>query len=139
MVNRTFVLLALIASGVARPVAAGPALVWAVGDNGTIVHTNNGGKNWVAQRSMTSALLQGVAFADANDGWAVGNVGTILHTSNGGKTWAAQTSTIPNTLIGVATAAAVAPVPEPSSLLQAGLGVACVLGYAWRRGWTRAA
>ena len=44
----------------------------------------------VDRTSGTSNNLQGVAFADANNGWAVGLSATIVHTSNGGATWAAR-------------------------------------------------
>ena len=62
MVDRTLVLLALVASGVARPVAADPIILgWAVGDAGTILRTSNGGKDWTAQTSNTKKLLYGVS------------------------------------------------------------------------------
>ncbi len=65
---------------------------WAVGENGTILHTGNSGTNWAAQTSGTTSTLQSVYFINASTGWAVGQSGTILHTTNGGANWAAQTS-----------------------------------------------
>jgi photosystem II stability/assembly factor-like uncharacterized protein len=56
----------------------------AVGQNGTIVRTTNGGTTWVEQDSGTTNNLAGVSFVDANTGWAAGSNGTILHTKNGG-------------------------------------------------------
>jgi hypothetical protein len=52
---------------------------WAVGDNGTILATEDGGVHWSPQISSTSNFLLGVAFtADGRHGWAVGENGTIL-------------------------------------------------------------
>jgi photosystem II stability/assembly factor-like uncharacterized protein len=65
---------------------------WAVGDNGTILSTQDGGKTWSPQSSNTSQNLTSVAFATPQSGWAVGNNGAILHTEDGGKTWSPQSS-----------------------------------------------
>ncbi len=66
---------------------------WAVGSNGTILATGNGGANWQVQMSATKSLFRSVAFsADGQRAWAVGDRGTILATSNGGINWQAQTS-----------------------------------------------
>lgn len=53
---------------------------------------------WARLSSGTTANLNGVFFADANNGWAVGQSGTILRTSNGGTTWVRQTSNTTNWL-----------------------------------------
>jgi photosystem II stability/assembly factor-like uncharacterized protein len=60
---------------------------WAVGAQGTILHTLNAGATWVAQDSGTTEILQRVQFVSATRGWAVGLNGTILSTTNGGATW----------------------------------------------------
>ena len=65
---------------------------WAVGDDGTILATANGGATWTPQTSGTEAALLSVSFVDAQTGWAVGFDGTILATANGGATWTPQTS-----------------------------------------------
>ena len=65
---------------------------WAVGDKGTILATNDGGKDWQAQVSGTDKELHGVYFADARNGWAVGDGGTILATRDGGESWKVQSS-----------------------------------------------
>jgi photosystem II stability/assembly factor-like uncharacterized protein len=63
-----------------------------VGDDGTIVATDYGGKIWRDQSRSTSALLRSVMFsADGERGWAVGNHGTILATTDTGNTWQPQT------------------------------------------------
>jgi photosystem II stability/assembly factor-like uncharacterized protein len=63
---------------------------WAVGYYGSIVHTSDGGKTWVHQKSGTEKLLTSVDFVDRNKGWAVGYGPTILHTGDGGKNWSEQ-------------------------------------------------
>jgi photosystem II stability/assembly factor-like uncharacterized protein len=70
---------------------------WAVGSDGffgpgTIVHTNDGGANWVRQQPGTDATLNAVHFVTASQGWVVGSEGTILRTTNGGQSWQAQSS-----------------------------------------------
>ena len=76
---------------------------WAVGRNGTILATTDGGAQWATQTSGTSNALGGVAFAsDGRHGWAVGRNGTILATTDGGAQWATQTSGTSNDLGGVA-------------------------------------
>jgi photosystem II stability/assembly factor-like uncharacterized protein len=60
---------------------------WAVGAQGTILHTANAGALWAAQPSSTTDILQRVQFVSTSRGWAVGLNGTILSTTNGGSTW----------------------------------------------------
>ncbi len=80
----------------------------AVGDNGTILRTTNGGVTWALQSSGTKSLLFGVCFTDANTGTAVGGSVTlqgqsavILRTSDGGATWTSQASGTTHFLTGV--------------------------------------
>ncbi|MBD9356871.1 YCF48-related protein [Methylomonas albis] len=66
---------------------------WAVGNNGTILSSADGGKTWQAQSSGTSAGLNALQFLDnGQQGWAVGDAGTILSSIDGGKTWQVQSS-----------------------------------------------
>ncbi len=74
---------------------------WAVGHEGTILHTTNAGIIWSSQTSGTSVILRDVHFVDANRGWVVGFVGTILRTINGGATWSNQSIGTGNALEGV--------------------------------------
>ncbi|MBI3195675.1 MAG: hypothetical protein HYZ34_14595, partial [Ignavibacteriae bacterium] len=67
---------------------------WAVGKHGTILHTTNGGVEWVVQKTTTTADLYGVSFVNGSFGWAVGGSGAILSTSNGGRAWYSQVSNI---------------------------------------------
>ena len=67
---------------------------WAVGFDGAIVASTDGGATWQPQTSGTNALLQDVSFVDASHGWAAGVVGSglgakaiLLVTSDGGTTW----------------------------------------------------
>ena len=66
---------------------------FAVGDDGTILTTANGGTTWTSQTGPTglTANLRAVAFPSASVGFAVGDDGTILTTANGGTTWTSQT------------------------------------------------
>jgi photosystem II stability/assembly factor-like uncharacterized protein len=54
-------------------------LGWAVGQDGTILHTEDGGTIWQKQASGTKEILWSVAFPTPRSGWAVGARGTILH------------------------------------------------------------
>ncbi|MBI5215445.1 MAG: hypothetical protein HY960_06790 [Ignavibacteriae bacterium] len=63
----------------------------AVGQNGTVLRTTNGGDEWIQVASNTANVLYGVSFANATTGVAVGAQGTILRTTDAGATWSAQT------------------------------------------------
>jgi photosystem II stability/assembly factor-like uncharacterized protein len=63
-----------------------------VGGSGTILHTTNGGTEWISQLSGTMNWLRGISAASANIATAVGDSGTILRTNNGGSTWTSQSS-----------------------------------------------
>ena len=65
---------------------------WAVGGNGTILATADGGASWAPQTSNTTEDLRSVGFVDQQRGWAVGGRGTILATVDGGASWGPQTS-----------------------------------------------
>ena len=60
---------------------------WAVGKAGTILHTTNGGIQWINQQSPdTVNTLCSVYFLDSLTGWAVGGKGVIF-TTDGGMNW----------------------------------------------------
>jgi photosystem II stability/assembly factor-like uncharacterized protein len=65
---------------------------WAVGDEGTIIHTSDGGRTWATQECGVDSALEGVTFVDSRSGFVVGDFGTILATTDGGASWARQTS-----------------------------------------------
>jgi len=66
---------------------------WAVGDTGTIIHTQDGGDSWVEQDAGTDNNVVHVFFLDRQSGWASswnfeGFYGTlVLKTTDGGNTW----------------------------------------------------
>jgi len=80
---------------------AGPERGIAVGDNGTILRTLDGGYTWTVQPSGTTWNLYGVSSVNGVNAVAVGNVGTILTTSDGGTTWGAATLALTNNLYAV--------------------------------------
>jgi len=63
---------------------------WAVGRNGTILITNNGGAKWNKQAYRDNTAFYGVFFLDPSKGWIIGQNGTILTTTNGGSQWSIQ-------------------------------------------------
>jgi photosystem II stability/assembly factor-like uncharacterized protein len=82
---------------------------WAVGENGSVLKTVNGGGTWLPQSIGVRANFFDVFFKDANHGWIVGaNNGAIgavysiiLRTIDGGATWEIQYSGISNPLYDV--------------------------------------
>jgi|GEM_PF-2794179 len=68
---------------------------WAVGNNGNILHIENGGTTITSQSppaTAATATLNKCFFVNSSVGWAVGNGGIIINTTNGGVTWSSQTS-----------------------------------------------
>jgi len=68
-----------------------PNTGWVVGIVNTILHTTDGGDNWVAQDPPPSVNFYSVYFTDALTGLAVGATvggsGRIRHTTDGGANW----------------------------------------------------
>lgn len=71
---------------------------WAVGDDGVIWHTIDGGQTWERQPSGTRASLRSIHFVNPYVGWIAGreelpygggSVGCLLYTSDGGLKWRA--------------------------------------------------
>lgn len=67
---------------------------WAVGDSGTIIHTQDGGDTWTLQECDTDNEAYDVFFVDRDYGWAATYsfaalpYGTdLLKTTNGGEDW----------------------------------------------------
>ncbi len=81
-------------------VAAVGNKVWAVGHDGVIVHSADGGQTWIRQRvapfdksstELTNgAPLLDVFFVDELQGYAIGAYSLMLVTSDGGQTWVQQ-------------------------------------------------
>ncbi len=62
------------------------------GTNGVILHTTNGGTNWVAQISNAPYQFYGVHFIDNQNGWVCGlkdtaSPGLFFRTTNSGGNW----------------------------------------------------
>jgi photosystem II stability/assembly factor-like uncharacterized protein len=60
--------------------------IWAVGHNGTIIHSRNGGQTWIQQQSNVNTTLYDVDFADTLHGLVAGD-SYVLYTHDGGNTW----------------------------------------------------
>jgi photosystem II stability/assembly factor-like uncharacterized protein len=58
----------------------------AVGDDGTILTTEDEGASWRV-RSGGGDMLMGIDFSDRLNGWTVGTGGTVLTTDDGGASW----------------------------------------------------
>ena len=58
-----------------------------MGAGGTIIHTSNGGSNWINQTSGIVSSLNSINFSDSLNGYTVGINGRILKTTNGGENW----------------------------------------------------
>jgi photosystem II stability/assembly factor-like uncharacterized protein len=65
---------------------------WIVGDDGTMLVTNNGGRTWTKASgdAITGANLYGIA-SSGNTLVAIGAAGTVLASLDGGTTWARRT------------------------------------------------
>ena len=69
---------------------------WAAGEGGTIIHTSNGGIDWIVQNSEVQTFIVDIFFINENFGWAITfkdtfPFGTILlRTTNGGDSWIAE-------------------------------------------------
>ncbi len=63
--------------------------VWAVGSNGFIIHSGDGGVHWDVQFKDSDAWFNGCFFLDDQVGWVVG-WDEVYHTTDGGETWKIQ-------------------------------------------------
>lgn len=63
---------------------------WAAGHGGVILHTDDGGETWTAQRecSPQNQPLFDIKFVSREVGYACGSYDTFLKTTDGGRTWA---------------------------------------------------
>lgn len=70
--------------------------VWAVGNNGEIIHTS--GTGWSQQSSGTTQVLQSVHALDSSNVFVVGQNGTLLKTTDTGTTWVSKNADTSATL-----------------------------------------
>ncbi|TDP39101.1 photosynthesis system II assembly factor YCF48-like protein [Zavarzinia compransoris] len=85
---------------------ASAAVGWAVGHNGLILMTRDGGKTWTESEIEDYAgrdkpRLSGIAALDESRAVVVGEFGVVGHTANGGKTWNVVTEQVYPTLLDV--------------------------------------
>lgn len=67
-------------------------LGWAVGHDASILHTSDGGKNWIVQQflpSLEKPFLD-VIFNNGNEGIAIGAYGQFYRTMDGGSHWSSE-------------------------------------------------
>ena len=74
----------------------------AVGEEGTVLTTNDAGRTWTEQDSGTMVSLFDIALTDDGRGIAVGEEGTVLTTHDAGMTWTWQDSGTVVSLLGIA-------------------------------------
>jgi photosystem II stability/assembly factor-like uncharacterized protein len=60
---------------------------WVVDNYGGILHTEDGGRNWIPQSSGTNYCITSVQFLDILEGWATATNRIVLHTTDGGNIW----------------------------------------------------
>src|SRR5918911_5069311 len=65
---------------------------WAVGADGVILHTSDGGFRWEAQKTPAVVPLYGLYVRDARRAVAVGARGVVLTTDDGGGRWTLRPS-----------------------------------------------
>jgi photosystem II stability/assembly factor-like uncharacterized protein len=62
-------------------------IIWAAGNNGRVIRSENSGKDWRIQDTGTKHDLQAISAWDENSAVVVGDLATVLTTSDGGKSW----------------------------------------------------
>jgi photosystem II stability/assembly factor-like uncharacterized protein len=77
---------------------ASDELGWAVGSQGNILRTTNGGETWEALPSPTTGALQSIAAVSSSQLWIAGDDG-IFASQDGGRTWSRQSSALSATKI----------------------------------------
>jgi photosystem II stability/assembly factor-like uncharacterized protein len=63
---------------------------WAIGTEGKIFSTNDGGVNWTGQNSNINSNLRSILFINEKTGFVSGNDQTLLYTNDGGQSWDRQ-------------------------------------------------
>lgn len=63
------------------------SVIWAVGNNGRVIRTDNAGKDWHIQDTGTKRDLQSISAWDSDSAIVVGDLATVLTTDDGGESW----------------------------------------------------
>jgi photosystem II stability/assembly factor-like uncharacterized protein len=83
----------------------GGGRTFAVGNDGAMCVSDDGGQSWGNLSSPTDESLRAIAFSDADHGWVVGDDGVILRSRDGGAIWSPATKASAPTLRSVAVSA----------------------------------
>lgn len=67
---------------------------WIVGQNGSVVHTTDGGFTWTLQLTGPAGQI-GVSAVDNNHAWVLNHNGQVLRTTDAGDTWSTTTTGAP--------------------------------------------
>ena len=70
--------------------AVAGARVFAAGQQGVIIYSDDGGQSWQQAHVPVSTTITSLAFASLKVGWATGGLGAILKTEDGGQSWVKQ-------------------------------------------------
>lgn len=70
-----------------------PSKGYAVGNNGTLLQTIDGGNSWAFKGSGTTSNLNSIHFYNSQNGYINGDA-SILKTTNGGAGWTTSTNTV---------------------------------------------
>lgn len=62
-------------------------VIWAVGNNGRVIRSDNAGQDWRIQDTGTKNHLQSIAAWDSESAIVVGDLATVLVTDDGGASW----------------------------------------------------
>jgi len=65
---------------------------WAVGSNGVVLYTNNGGFDWQEQECPANTTLYALFVKDRSHSVITGARGVVLTTKNGGRKWSVRQS-----------------------------------------------
>jgi photosystem II stability/assembly factor-like uncharacterized protein len=69
--------------------------IYAVGQQGLIIHSTDQGTTWHLRESGLTTNIDGVSFPDSLHGWAVADYGYVIRTTDGGYNWQLQTQLTP--------------------------------------------
>ncbi len=67
---------------------------WIASITNSILHTTDGGANWVDLEPPPSVNYYSIHFVSTQEGWAGGNFGQLRYTTDGGTMWVSQNSTV---------------------------------------------